>query len=135
MTVGSSHDNYAGTMLPFTAEATAVGAAGAYVSTASDLAVWANALYGGSVLDQATLASMVDITQTVQYKLKWPYGFGLEETTVAGQVAWGHRGHLDGFWSAMEYLPASHVTVVILTNAEWADPIAACSALAKVAIG
>ena len=29
------------------------GFAGAYVSTASDLAVWANALYGGDVLDQA----------------------------------------------------------------------------------
>ncbi len=128
-------DNSAGTMLPFTAEATAVGVAGAYVSTASDLAVWASALYGGAVLDNATLASMVDISPTLQYKLKWPYGLGLEETTVAGQVAWGHRGHLDGFWSAMEYLPAYHLSIVVLTNAEWADPVAAASALAKVALG
>jgi hypothetical protein len=50
-------------------------------------------------------------------------------------VAWGHRGHLDGFWSAMEYLPSCHVTVVVLTNAEWADPVAATSALAQIAIG
>ena len=53
---------------------------------------------------------------------------------MAGQVAWGHRGHLDGFWCAMEYLPAYHVTVVVLTNANWADPVAATSALGKIAI-
>jgi hypothetical protein len=27
------------------------------------------------------------------------------------------------------------VTVVVLTNAEWADPVAATSALAQIAIG
>jgi len=129
-------DNSAGTMLPFTAEATAVGFAGAYVSTASDLAIWADALYAGDILDQATLASMVDISPSMAFKVKptYPYGFGLEETTVAGQPAWGHRGHLDGFWSAMEYLPAYHVTVVVLSNAEWANPVAASSTLARIAI-
>jgi hypothetical protein len=34
----------------------------------------------------------------------------------------------------MEYLPAYHVTVVVLTNAEWANPIAASSTLARIAI-
>jgi D-alanyl-D-alanine carboxypeptidase len=129
-------DQTAGTLLPFTAEATAVGFAGAYVSTAADLAVWANALYGGDVLDQATLASMVDISQTAGLKTvpKYPYGLGFEEATVAGQLAWGHRGYLDGFWSAMEYLPDLHVTIVVLTNAGWADPVVASSALAKIAV-
>jgi len=122
------------TMIPFTAEVTAAGPAGAYVSNATDLARWANALYGGVVLDQATLASMVDISPTMAMKAKpsFPYGLGFEETTVAGQLAWGHRGHLDGFWSAMEYLPASHVTIVVLTNAEWADPVGAAATLANV---
>ena len=130
-------DRSAGTMLPFTAEATAVGFAGAYVSTPSDLALWASALYGGDVLDQATLASMVDISPSMAFKTKttYPYGMGFEEITVAGQVAWGHRGYLDGFWSAMEYLPAYHVSVVVLSNADWADPVAAASPLAKIAIG
>jgi hypothetical protein len=36
--------------------------------------------------------------------------------------------------SAMEYLPASHVTIVVLENAEWADPIGAAAYLAKVAL-
>jgi CubicO group peptidase (beta-lactamase class C family) len=123
-------------MLPFTAEATVVGPAGAYVSTASDLARWGDALYHGNVLDQATLAAMTDISQTQGFKApfrpRWIYGLGLEETTIAGQTAWGHRGHLDGFWSAMWYLPASHVTIVVIANAEWADPVAAAAALANV---
>jgi D-alanyl-D-alanine carboxypeptidase len=129
-------DQSSGTMLPFTAEATVVGPAGAYVSTATDLARWGDALYNGNVLDQATLAAMTDISQTQGFKAPftphWIYGLGLEETTIAGQTAWGHRGHLDGFWSAMWYLPASHVTIVVIANAEWADPVAAAAVLAKV---
>ena len=132
-----AHDNSVGqTMIPFTSEVTAVGPAGAYVSNATDLARWAQALYGGNVLDQATLASMVDISPSLAFKIKppYPYGLGFEEWSVAGQVAWGHRGHLDGFWSVMEYLPASHLTIVILTNAEWADPVGAATTLAKVVL-
>jgi D-alanyl-D-alanine carboxypeptidase len=132
-TAAAPVDQTAGTMLPFTAEATAVGPAGAYVSTATDLARWGDALYNGNVLDQATLAAMTDISQTQPYKPRWIYGLGMEETTIAGQTAWGHRGYLDGFWSAMWYLPASHVTIVVLANAEWADPISTASiALAKI---
>jgi len=128
-------DNFAGTMLPYTAEATAIGFAGAYVSTPSDLAIWANALYGGAVLDQATLASMADISSSLPYNPRYPYGMGFEETTIAGHVAWGHRGLLDGFWSAMEYLRDFHVAIVVLVNANWADPFGDCSTLAKIAVG
>jgi D-alanyl-D-alanine carboxypeptidase len=125
-------DNFAGTMLPFTSEATAVGPAGAYVSTPYDLARWGSALYGGQVLDQATLASMVDISQTSSYRPRWVYGLGFEETSISGLVAWGHRGHLDGFWSSMEYLPSYGVTIVVAANAEWCDPIAVSAALVNV---
>ena len=136
-TAAAPTDQTAGTMLPFTAEATAAGPAGAYVSTATDLARWGDALYNGNVLDKATLAAMADISQTQGFKapytpVHWLYGLGMEEATIAGQTAWGHRGHLDGFWSAMWYLPASHVTIVVIANAEWADPVAAAAALAKV---
>jgi D-alanyl-D-alanine carboxypeptidase len=125
-------------MLPFNSEASVAGPAGAYVSTASDLARWASALYGGGVLDDATLASMVDTSPTLAYKVKpkYPYGLGFEKTLVAGRTAWGHRGHLDGFWSAMEYLPDAHVTVVVLANAEWAnDPLAWSGQLVSVLLG
>ena len=134
---GRPRDNSAGTMIPFTAEATAFGPAGAFVSTPTDLARWATALYGGAILDQATLAAMVDISPTSPYIARPArvYGLGLEETTIAGQVAWGHLGYLDGFFSAMEYLPASHVTIVVLENADWGDPIGAAAKLAKIALG
>jgi D-alanyl-D-alanine carboxypeptidase len=133
---GRPRDNSAGTMIPFTAEATAFGPAGAFVSTPTDLARWASALYGGNVLDQATLAAMVDISTTSPFIARPArvYGLGFEETTIAGQVAWGHIGHLDGFMSAMEYLPASHVTIVVLENAEWADPIGGAGKLAQIAL-
>jgi D-alanyl-D-alanine carboxypeptidase len=127
------YDRSAGTMIPFTSEVTAAGASGAYVSTAADLARWATALYGGNILDLATLSDMADITSSLPYKPAWPYGLGLEETTVAGQTAWGHRGHLDGFWSSMWYLPDVGVSVVVLTNADWADPVAVASALVATA--
>lgn len=136
-TAAKPKDNWDGKMLPYTSEVTAVGPAGAYVSTASDIARWANALYSGDVLDEATLASMVDITATLKYKAPY-HGLGFEQTTVAGQVAWGHLGNLDGFWSAMEYLPAYHLTVVVITNGGWATKTTitnAATALAKVALG
>jgi hypothetical protein len=34
----------------------------------------------------------------------------------------------------MEYLPAYHVTIVVLTNADWTEPLPAASTLAKIAI-
>jgi D-alanyl-D-alanine carboxypeptidase len=108
-------------MLPYSSEATVAGASGGFVSTAGDLARWASALYGGGILDQAALASMIDVSPTLPYKPAYPYGFGFERTSIAGRTAWGHRGHLDGFWSAMWYLPDSRVTVVILTNDEWTN--------------
>ena len=121
-------------MIPFTAEVTAVGPAGAYVSNATDLARWANALYGGVVLDQATLASMVDISPTIAMKAKpsFPYGLGFEETTVAGQTGLGPPRPPRRVLVGHGYLPASHVTIVVLTNAEWADPVGAAATLANV---
>jgi D-alanyl-D-alanine carboxypeptidase len=132
-------DNAAGAMLPFTAEASAVGAAGGFVSSAADIARWTEALYSGRVLDQATMASMVDISQTQGFKSPWVpgwlYGLGTEEATINGHVAWGHRGHLDGFWSATWFLPDFDVSITILTNAEWANnPTALVASLAKVAV-
>jgi D-alanyl-D-alanine carboxypeptidase len=108
-------------MLPFNSEATVAGSSGGFVSTAPDLARWASALYGGAVLDEAELASMIDVSATLPYGPSYPYGFGFERTAIAGRIAWGHRGHLDGFWSAMWYLPDSRITIVVLTNDEWTN--------------
>jgi D-alanyl-D-alanine carboxypeptidase len=127
-------DNSAGAMIPYTAMASAVGPAGAYVSTASDVARWGEALYDGQILDQASLSAMVDVTVTVPFKPRFLYGLGMEQANILGQHAWGHRGRLDGFWSAMWYLPESHITIVVTSNADWCDPVAAAISLAQIVL-
>jgi D-alanyl-D-alanine carboxypeptidase len=122
-------------MLPYNSEATVAGASGGFVSTASDLARWASALYGGGVLDQADLASMIDVSPTTPYHPTYPYGFGFERATIAGRMAWGHRGHLDGFWSAVWYLPQSRITFVILTNDEWTNTQTTTARLVQTLLG
>jgi D-alanyl-D-alanine carboxypeptidase len=122
-------------MLPYNSEASVAGTSGGFVSTASDLARWASALYGGGVLDAADLASMIDVSPTLPYKPAYPYGFGFERATIAGQMAWGHRGHLDGFWSAMWYLPDYDITIVILTNDEWTNTQTATAQLVQSLLG
>jgi D-alanyl-D-alanine carboxypeptidase len=122
-------------MLPYNSEATVAGASGGFVSTASDLARWASDLYGGGVLGEADLASMVDVSPTLPYRPPYPYGYGFERATISGQMAWGHRGHLDGFWSAMWYLPSSRITIVILTNDEWTNTQTASAQLVRTLLG
>ena len=56
-------------VVPFTSVVTAAGAAGSIASTSSDLVRWAQALYGGSLLEPATRAEMVgDVVRTAPYK-------------------------------------------------------------------
>ncbi len=115
--------------LPFTSLATALGTAGALATTASDLARWAAALYGGHVLAPAALSDMLDFGLTAGLHPRWPYGLGVQRVTLDGQTAWGHSGLLSGFHSSMRYFPASGATVVVLTNADATNPDVLVSAL------
>lgn len=123
------------TMLPYVSVATASGASGGVVSTPSDIARWATALYDGEILDQATLASMTDVSQTLPYHARPPYGLAFEQLSVAGRLAWGHRGHVDGFWSTMAYLPDSHLTVVVCMNADWPNPVLSVGTIVTALLG
>ena len=124
--VGSPKDVSTGqSMLPFVSVATASGAGGGIASTASDLAAWGAALYGGELLDAASMAAMTDFSATARFKPHLPYGLALEKLTIGGHVAFGHRGHLDGFWSTLAYFPDTKITVALLTNADWPDPLRA----------
>jgi D-alanyl-D-alanine carboxypeptidase len=110
-------------LLPYVSEATAVGAGGGMAATASDVARWAAALYGGGILDPASMTSMTDVSPSKPYKPSFNYGMSFQQLPIAGRVAWGHRGHLDGFWSAVACFPNSGVTIAILTNADWINPL------------
>lgn len=108
--------------LPFTSLATALGTAGALVTTAGDLARWAQALYGGDVLPPATLSAMLDVGLTRGLHPRWPYGLGVQQITYRGQVSWGHSGLLSGFHAAMRYFPATGLTIVVLMNDDTVNP-------------
>jgi D-alanyl-D-alanine carboxypeptidase len=94
---------------PTTSIATFFGAAGAMVSTARDLAVWARALYGGHVLQADSLELMTRFNSH-------DYGLGARRMTLGGRTVWGHGGALDGFMTAMWYLPKLDTSVVLIWN-------------------
>ena len=122
-------------MLPYVSVATASGASGALVSTPSDIAKWATALYGGELLDHASMAAMLDVSTSAPYHPEIQYGLAVERLPVGGRLGWGHRGHLDGFWSTMVYLPASHLTFVVLVSADWPDPLKTVGAMVTAVLG
>jgi D-alanyl-D-alanine carboxypeptidase len=110
-------------VIPFTSVVTAAGGAGSIATTASDLARWARALYGGSVVRPETLASMVDAAAaTTALKSSVPYGLGVQVITIDGRPALGHSGRLLGFRAVMRWLPEQGIAVVVMTNQSRTDP-------------
>jgi CubicO group peptidase (beta-lactamase class C family) len=97
-------------VLPFTAALTVADAAGSIASTAADLAVWAEALYGGRVLTPASTRQMTTMLSPGFY------GLGTDVAVFAGHRAYGHRGGLRGFESSMWYFPEAGVSIVLLSN-------------------
>ncbi|MGO9180918.1 MAG: serine hydrolase domain-containing protein [Candidatus Limnocylindrales bacterium] len=119
-TGGSVKDLSDGTPhLPFTSLESSLGAAGALVTTADDLARWALYLYRGRVLPPGQLSQMLDFGLTAAFHPVLPYGLGVERRSFEGRGSWGHDGSLSGFRSAMRYFPASGgVTIVVMTNSD-----------------
>jgi D-alanyl-D-alanine carboxypeptidase len=97
-------------LLPFEAALTVAHAAGAIASTARDLSIWADALYGGKVLSPESLEQM---TTFLPLGL---YGLGTDVAVFAGHRGHGHRGGLRGFEASMWYFPADGVSIALLSN-------------------
>lgn len=110
-------------VVPFSSVVTAAGGAGSIATTASDLATWARALYGGGVLLPATVATMVDdAAVTTALKSSVPYGLGVQVVTIDGRPTLGHSGRLLGFRAVMRWLPDQGIAVAVLTNQSRTDP-------------
>ena len=97
-------------VVPFMAAASVANAAGAIVSTARDLAVWADALYDGEVLSRESRHEMLTFLPPDDY------GLGARRGSFADHPAVGHRGGLRGFESALWYFPQDDVSIVLLSN-------------------
>ncbi|WP_058188360.1 serine hydrolase domain-containing protein [Terracidiphilus gabretensis] len=83
--------------------------AGSLYSSADDLIRWTEALHGGSLLSEASLTEMT--TPFLD-----GYGYGLSIDGEGAQLDISHNGTVEGFFSCLDYLPATHTTVVVLSN-------------------
>jgi D-alanyl-D-alanine carboxypeptidase len=98
-------------VIPTMSTATVAGAAGAMVSTATDLADWASSLYTGEVIPEPQLGQMLTFVECHDN-----YGLGTRKLIINGRVAYGHLGSLRGYTDAMWYFPEEHATIVLLSN-------------------
>ena len=84
-------------------------AAGSIYSTTGDLLRWERALFGGKVLNDASLAAMTTPG-------KGNYGLGVGIVQQSGVTVIQHGSGIEGFNTQLAYIPDRKVTVVVLSN-------------------
>ena len=101
--------------------------AGSLRSTAKDLLIWEDSLFGGKVLKPQSIAEMITparlkdgrpATDTPEGK-RMPFQYGLGSIAyepVAGHRAMGNGGFIPGFNTWVRRLPDDDVTMVVMTN-------------------
>ncbi len=94
---------------------------GAFLSSVLDLAKWDAALYTDKILKQSTLSQMW-LPVKLNSGATHPYGFGWELSTVRGHKLVHHGGSLPGFRAQFARFVDDKLSVVVLTNADNADP-------------
>jgi D-alanyl-D-alanine carboxypeptidase len=104
--------------------------AGAMISTLGDLKIWAKALATGSLLSPATRAAQRQ-THVLTKSPTAPLSYGLGITEINGFL--GHDGAINGYGSAMFYLPRQRATIIVLGNQN--DSGAPAPLIPAVAIG
>jgi CubicO group peptidase (beta-lactamase class C family) len=83
--------------------------AGALYSTTADLLKWEQGLFGGKVVQKASLDKM-----TTPFKNNYAFGLGVE--TTGGRKRISHGGGIEGFNTELSYYPDDKLTVVVLAN-------------------
>lgn len=102
---------------------------GALMSSVLDLARWDSSLYRPRILTQSSLDQMWTPVSLGGGKT-YPYGFGWGLAPTNGLRTVSHGGGLPGFVTNISRFVAKGLTVIVLTNAEWADPTALTGAIA-----
>jgi CubicO group peptidase (beta-lactamase class C family) len=103
-------------------------AAGALYSTTEDLLRWEQALFGGKVLQPASLVKMTT-------PFKNDYAFGLLVRSVKGRKVIEHNGGIEGFNTYLGYYPDTKFTIIVLGNENGQAPGEIGGRLAAVAHG
>ena len=94
---------------------------GAFLSTVLDLARWDAALYEDRMLTKANRAAMWTPVRLPDGS-STGYGFGWELDSLDGHWQVHHGGSLPGFRAEMSRYPNDSLTVIVLTNADGAQP-------------
>jgi D-alanyl-D-alanine carboxypeptidase len=84
------------------------------VSTTHDLLRFADALFGGELLQPASLREMVTFVPSERPGIAWGMGVAQMQTAAGDLVGMGGAG--PGFAARMFRLPESDLTLVLLTN-------------------
>lgn len=82
--------------------------AGAIVSTPTEVGLFLNALFDGTLVSMESLEKMKN--------LKDGYGLGLFRFPFSNKFAWGHNGGIDEFQSTSGHFPEDDLTFVLLGN-------------------
>jgi D-alanyl-D-alanine carboxypeptidase len=92
-------------------------AGGGFVSTSSDLARWAAALYGGRVLSKDLMDQMLTAIPANTGRGD-KYGLGVQVRQSAWGTSLGHGGWFPGYVSEMEYFPDLKMAVAVQFNTD-----------------
>lgn len=95
--------------------------AGAIVSTASDLARWDIALFGGKIVDRSDLALMTKPGPLPAFGPGVHYAFGWVVDRYDGQPRIWHNGGTLGFIASNEVFPRQHQFIIALINTTAGD--------------
>lgn len=112
--------------VPMDAEWSGAWAAGAVISTASEMAQFYDALFSGKILNEQSMAQLTAFVGANEY------GLGISRKMVGGLSVIGHSGEIRGYSSVIFRVPALRVNIVVLTNCIPSNPIAVAAAIVRV---
>ena len=111
-------------------------AAGGLVSTVDDLLHWMRALSSGQIVSDNGFQQMITPVHDLPgVSAMHGYGMGMYIWRVRGNEMVGHTGQINGFASAVAYLPKQDITMVVLANDDNFDAQTMARRLAAIALG
>lgn len=115
------------------------GPDGALFSSLHDMLIWASTLYGGDLLEDATLEGMVaprsaDIVEPLAQAYGFEtgdYGLGtiVLQDSELGPI-WGHAGNIRGYGAYVGYVPSRALSVAFFCTDDAADGLVAARGIA-----
>ena len=110
------------------------GAAGALVSTASELVRWQRALVSGKVVSAESYGLMTT-PHVLADGHPTGYGFGLSSSELGAHRSVAHGGGINGFNSMLAYYPDDALSVAVLSNSEGLSSSQVAEKIAQAVLG